>query len=85
VTPDELRQARATLGLTAVEFARVFDVNERTLRSWEYGVVHGKPSPIPRPIALLVRLALKYASVRRELGIASKVIANAEERVGQAG
>jgi DNA-binding XRE family transcriptional regulator len=82
--PEELRQARLTLGLTAVEFARVFDVNERTLRSWEYGVVKGKPSPIPRPIAVLVRLALKYATVRRELGIASKAIEDAEERIRQA-
>jgi DNA-binding transcriptional regulator YiaG len=69
LTPDELRQGRLALGLTVVQFADIFDVNERTLRSWEKGEARG---PIPKPIALLVRLALRHAHVRRELGIPPK-------------
>lgn len=69
MTPDELRQARAALGLTGLELANVLDVSDRTVRAWESGARDGKPSPIPQSIAVLVRLALKYASVRRELGI----------------
>jgi hypothetical protein len=50
----------------------IFDVAERTMRGWESGIRDGKPAPISRPIAVLVRLALKNAPARRELGIASK-------------
>jgi DNA-binding transcriptional regulator YiaG len=64
MTPDELREARKSLGLTARQFAAVFDVNERTLLSWERGEPRG---PIPKPIAILVRLAVKHPLVRREL------------------
>jgi DNA-binding XRE family transcriptional regulator len=69
MTPEELRAARAAFGLTGAEFAQAFDVTARTVRGWEAGHRDGKPAPIPRPIAVLVRLALKHASVRRELGI----------------
>ena len=72
MTSEELRAARAAFGLTGAEFARVFDVSDRTVRGWEAGQRDGKPSPVPRPIAVLVRLALKQASVRLELGIPSK-------------
>ena len=72
MTPHEFKQARAALGLTGVEFARAFDVADRTVRAWEAGQRDGKPAPIPRPITVLVRLALKMPSVRRELGIAAK-------------
>jgi hypothetical protein len=61
-------------GLSGAEFARVFDVSERTVRGWEAGRRdrNSEPVVVPRPIAVLVRLALKHASVRRELGIPSK-------------
>ena len=72
MTPDELKQARAALGLTGEQLARVFDVHMRTVRAWEAGVRDGKPYPIPLSVAVLVRLALKNASVRRELGIPSR-------------
>ena len=72
MTGDELRQARLELGLTGVAFARAFDCTDRMLRHWENGDRIGKPHPIPRPIAILVRLALKNATVRRELGISAK-------------
>jgi transcriptional regulator with XRE-family HTH domain len=72
MTPDELKRARAALGLTGEELARVFDVHIRTVRAWQAGARDGKPYPIPRSVAVLVRLALKNSSVRRELGIPSK-------------
>jgi DNA-binding XRE family transcriptional regulator len=72
MTPTELRAARKALSLTQAEFAKAFDVNIRTVKAWEAGHRDGKPAPIPRPIAVLVELALKQASVRLALGIPSK-------------
>jgi DNA-binding transcriptional regulator YiaG len=71
MTPEELRAARKAFGLTQTEFANVFDVNIRTVKAWEAGHRDGKPSPVPRPIAVLVRLAQEQASVRLALGIPS--------------
>jgi transcriptional regulator with XRE-family HTH domain len=74
MTSEELSAARKAFGLSGAEFARVFDVSERTVRGWEAGRRdrNSEPVVIPRPIAVLVRLALKHASVRRELGIPSE-------------
>lgn len=69
MTPEEFQAARTEFGLTKRDFAQVFDVNERTVRSWETGTVKGGPAPIPRPIAMLVRLALRHAPVRKEMGL----------------
>jgi transcriptional regulator with XRE-family HTH domain len=69
MTKDELHVARKALGLTQAEFANAFDVDIRTVKAWEAGHRDGKPSPVPRLVDILVRLALKHASVRRELGI----------------
>ena len=74
MTPDELKAARAAFGLTAAEFARAFNVNPRTMRGWKAGAATRKPMAIPVPIAILVRLALKNATVRRELGIPAAVV-----------
>ena len=73
MTGEELSAARKAFGLSGAEFARVFDVSERTVRGWEKGRrdINSNPVVIPRPVAVLVRLALKHASVRRELGIPS--------------
>jgi transcriptional regulator with XRE-family HTH domain len=73
MTGEELSAARKAFGLSGAEFARVFDVSERTVRGWEAGRRdrNSEPVVVPRPIAVLVRLALKHASVRRELGIPS--------------
>jgi DNA-binding XRE family transcriptional regulator len=70
--PEELRAARKALGLTQAEFANVFDVDIRTVKAWEAGHRDGRPSPVPRPIAVLVRLAQEQASVRLALGIPSE-------------
>ena len=64
MTAAELAKARARLRLTRIRFARAFDVDRRTVHRWERGL-----SPIPRQVAVLVRAASKYASVRAELGI----------------
>ena len=45
MTSEELRAARAAFGLTGAEFARVFDVSDRTVRGWEAGQRDGKPLP----------------------------------------
>lgn len=75
MTPEELKQARAALDLTGDELAAALGMSGRTVRAWEAGQRDGKPAPIPQAIAVLLRLALKSSSVRRELGIASKVAA----------
>jgi DNA-binding XRE family transcriptional regulator len=62
--PKELKAARATFGLTHADFASVLAVNESTLRRWERAI-----HPVPEPIANLVRLAVQYDPVRRQLGI----------------
>ena len=70
MTGPELQQARKRLGVTGAEFARAFDVHERTLRSWEGAIHQGKLVPVPRAVAILTKLALKSQSIRRELGLA---------------
>ena len=79
MTPNELRRARAKLGLTGRELGIALDVNDRTVRAWESGQRDDKPCPIPRSIAVLVRLALTNPSVRRELGIVSNPALQDEE------
>jgi transcriptional regulator with XRE-family HTH domain len=71
MTPDELKAARAELGLTQAEFAKVFQVDVRTVSGFETGVRNGRPSTIPGPLALIVGMALRNRTVRRELGIKS--------------
>jgi len=59
MTPKELKRARKTLGLSVSDFCLAFGIgNERTLRGWELGFRGDKPAPIPKPVQLLVRLAL---------------------------
>ena len=72
MTGAELQKLRKRLGATGPEFARAFDVSERTLRGWEAGrrvIDDGKPVEVPRTVAILTRLALRNASIRRELGL----------------
>ena len=49
MTPDELKAARSTLGLTQVEFARAFQVSQRAVRGWEAGTRNGRTHAIPPP------------------------------------
>ena len=70
MTAAELQHARKRLGVTGAEFARAFDVHERTLRSWEGAIHKGRLVPVPKAVAILTRLMLKNPSIRRELGLA---------------
>jgi DNA-binding transcriptional regulator YiaG len=70
MTADELKRARHDLGLTCERFAEVFGVaSGRTVRGWETGERNGQPAPVPKPIELLVLIALKFPAVRKWLGI----------------
>jgi DNA-binding transcriptional regulator YiaG len=71
MTPDEIRAARAQLGMTQAEFATAFKVDLRSIGGWEQGSRNGRPSTMPPSLALLVRLALRHPMIRRELGIKS--------------
>ena len=71
MTPDEIKAARAKLGLTQTEFAEAFKVDVRTVGGFEQGERNGRPSKMPPSLALLVRLALRHPMIRRELGIKS--------------
>ena len=64
----ELKRARKTLGLSVSDFCLAFGIgNERTLRGWELGFRGDKPAPIPKPVQLLVRLALDIEEAREWL------------------
>lgn len=70
MTPAELKAARQRLRLSAEAFARAFGAHDgRTVRGWEHGSRNGLPTRIPRPVEILVRLALALAGVRQALGI----------------
>jgi DNA-binding XRE family transcriptional regulator len=69
MSPVELRAARQSLGLSIVELAQVLDVSERTIRVWEKGHYKHRPAVVPHVAGLVLRLAVKYAVVRRELGL----------------
>lgn len=68
MTPEELTQAREALGLRQIELARLLETTGRTVRAWENGTPRWR---IPFAVAALMRLAVKSAMVRRELGIKS--------------
>lgn len=73
MTPAELTAAREALGLKRIELARLFETTDRTVRAWENGEgADTKWRPIPFAVAMLMRLAVKSAMVRRELGIKGK-------------
>lgn len=70
MTPAELKAARSTLGLTVERFAETFGVAPgRTVRGWEAGERNGQPAAVPRPVVILVDLALSELIVRHRLGI----------------
>jgi transcriptional regulator with XRE-family HTH domain len=78
MTPEELKSARAALGLTQAEFAKAFQISPRAIGGWEQGTRNGRPHAIPAPLALLVGFALKHPAVRRELGIRSNATGHAD-------
>lgn len=70
MTPAELKSARHSLGLSAEGFAQAFGVaSGRTVRGWETGARNGKPATMPRPVLILLQLAMEFPEVRERLGI----------------
>ncbi len=66
MSPDDLRAARAALGLSAEGFARLVRVESgRTVRRWEAG-----ERDIPGPVAVLVSALMDSRSVRQYFGVA---------------
>ena len=59
MTGDEYRKIVGKLGLNQLEAAQLFDVDARTIRRWQTGVVS-----IPLATATLLRLMIKYKPVR---------------------
>ncbi|HDL86348.1 MAG TPA: helix-turn-helix domain-containing protein [Candidatus Acetothermia bacterium] len=49
MTPSEIVNVRRALGLSQVEFARLFDVHSMTVSKWERGLV----PPTPYQVALM--------------------------------
>ena len=65
MTPEELKSARHTLGLSAEGFASWVNVQSgRTVRKWEAG-----DRDIPGPVAVLVRAAMESQAVRHYFGL----------------
>ena len=63
--PDELKEARRDLRLSANAFAHAFGArDERTVRAWEHGIRNGLPICIPRSVEILVGLALEVPEAR---------------------
>lgn len=69
MTPEELAQARAALGLTGDMLGALTGHSGRMVRIWERGENAKQSAPIPRAVEIIVTLALKFPAVRRELGI----------------
>lgn len=69
MTSREFAAARQALGLTGEQVAAMLQTHLRTVRGWEQGMRNGAPAEVPHPVALLMRLAVKYPAVRRDIGI----------------
>lgn len=54
MTASDLRAILAALGMSQLRLAQVLGVNPVTVRRW---VAKTKPTPIPEPIARILRLA----------------------------
>lgn len=57
MTPEDFRKTIKALDLSQVGAARLFGVDPRTSRRWALG-----EQPIPRAVALCLRLMLKHAA-----------------------
>jgi len=64
MTGDEFHDARLTLGVSTDELAKIVGVSRRSAFRYD-----ASEWPVPRPLALLIRMAVKYPAVRHELGI----------------
>ncbi len=65
MTPEELKAARQSLGLSADGFAKWLKATDGSqVRKWERGA-----TTIPGPVRVLVKAALESRSVRRYFGL----------------
>lgn len=62
MSPAEFKNARLALNLTASLLARCLEMDLRTIYRYERAEI-----PVPRPVALLLSLALKQEAVRTAL------------------
>lgn len=68
MTGDELKSARRGLGYSARRFAEVFGASDgRIVRRWERG-----DYPVPRTLALLLRLVEMHPAARESLEVMSE-------------
>ena len=66
MTPETLKSARNTLGLSAEGFAKLVKVESgRTVRRWEAG-----ERDIPGPVVVIVGALMESRAVRRYFGVA---------------
>ena len=67
MTPSEFRAARLSLGLTASAIACLYRVSsDSTVQHWKAGA-----RAVPGPVAILTKLLLESADVRKQLGLAA--------------
>jgi hypothetical protein len=67
MTREEFQAARKELGVSMAKLGRTVNTHERTVAGWNSGDRLGKPAPVPKAVALLLELALKYPPVRQDL------------------
>jgi len=63
MTPDELKEARATLGMSRRELAEASGYSYRAIVSYE----DGWRSPFARPFVIIVELLLERQRLRRRI------------------
>ncbi len=65
MTPEQFKDARQALGLSQKGMADLLGVSgDRTIRKWEEG-----ERDISAPVAILVRIILKFRDVRAFMGL----------------
>lgn len=68
MTPEQLKQARHALGLSAEGMAKLVGVESgRTVRRWEAG-----SRSIPGPVQVIVAALMESPAVRRYFGVTLK-------------
>lgn len=67
MTPAEVREIRAELGLTQAELGAAIGVDGRAVRRWESEPGKSSAQPIPEAMARILRLARKTPSLIKRL------------------
>ena len=69
MTADELKDAREQLGLSVNGLAELLEVDERTVRAWEFGERHGKPNTVPGSVSLVMFILMNCKPARKLVGL----------------